>query len=103
MADIPTSLQEAAMKLSIKAFAWTIAVLWGGALFVVGILNLVWPSYGGAFLGMLKSIYPGYAAMSGFAGVIVGTLYALLDGGICGCLMAWIYNKLVASEGTPAA
>lgn len=85
------------MKLSVKALAWTGATVWGGCLFLMGILNLMFPRYGVAMLDMLRSIYPGYGAMSGFAGVIVGTLYALLDGAICGALLAWLYNRFAAS------
>ncbi len=32
------------------------------------------------------------AGWGGFAGVIVGTLYALLDGAIAGAILAWVYN-----------
>jgi hypothetical protein len=80
------------MKLSAKAMAWTMAVLWGGCVFLAGILNLIFPSYAVSFLDMVKSIYPGYGHVWGFWGVIVGTLYALLDGAICGWLLGWLYN-----------
>lgn len=90
------------MKLSVKGLAWTGAVLWGGCVFLMGILNLMFPRYGVAMLDMIRSIYPGYGAMSGFAGVIVGTLYALLDGAICGALLAWLYNQF-AKSGTSAS
>ena len=38
------------------------------------------------------SIYPGYHGPAGFGSVIVVTLYALLDGLVCGALFAWLYN-----------
>jgi hypothetical protein len=91
------------VKLSTKALAWTAAVLWGATVFVVGILNLIWPSYAAAFLDMVKSIYPGYGAMSGFLAVIVGTLYALVDGAICGALFGWLYNMFAQPSSAPAA
>jgi hypothetical protein len=102
MGRIRNNPQEGAMKLSIKGMAWTSAVLWAACLFLTGILNLIFPSYGGSILNFAKSIYPGYAAMSGFVGVIVGTIYALVDGLICGAIFAWLYNKL-AGTAAPAA
>ena len=93
------------MKLSVKGLALASAVLWGAALFLTGILNLIFPKYGVAMLDLMRSIYPGYAAMSGFLGVIVGTLYALVDGAICGALLAWLYNTFTkpGAAPTPAA
>jgi len=47
------------MKLSIRALVITAAILWGGGVFFCGILNLIWPAYGVAFLQLVSSIYPG--------------------------------------------
>ncbi len=91
------------MKLSVRGLSWTGAVLWGGCLFLTGILNLMFPKYGVAMLDMMRSVYPGYAAVSGFGGVIVGTLYAIVDGAICGALLAWFYNLFVKAGVAPAA
>ncbi len=91
------------MKLSVKGLAWTGAVLWGGCLFLTGILNLIFPKYGVAMLEMTRSVYPGYAAMSGLAGVIVGTLYAVVDGAVCGALLAWLYNLFAKAGAAPTA
>ena len=91
------------MQLSVKGLAWTGAVLWGLAVFLTGVLNLIFPSYGVAMLDMVRSIYPGYGATAGFVGVIVGTLYAALDGAVCGALLAWLYNRFAKSSGAPTA
>lgn len=80
------------MKLSWKRLAFAVGVAWGGCVMLIGLLNLIWPSYGGAALDIARSIYPGYANTMGFGGVIVGTLYALLDGAIAGSIFAWLYN-----------
>ncbi|UCD28877.1 MAG: hypothetical protein JSV03_17675 [Planctomycetota bacterium] len=80
------------MKLNVKAMAISIALVWGGAVFLVGLTNLIWPSYGGAFLELVASVYPGYKATASIADVIVGTLYALLDGLVAGLIFAWVYN-----------
>ena len=81
------------MKLSIKALALSFGIIWGAAIFLVGIAHLIWPGYGTAFLGLVDSIYPGYD-VGGFGSVIVGTLYGLVDGAIGGAVLAWLYNKL---------
>ena len=38
------------MKLNLKAMTVAVAVLWAGAVFIVGVANLIWPAYGKAFL-----------------------------------------------------
>ena len=85
------------MKLSIKGMALTSAILWGAAVFLTALLNRFFAGYGNAFLQMVSSIYPGYH-VGGMKMGIVGTLYAALDGAICGALFAWIYNKFAGSD-----
>ncbi len=82
------------MKLSLKAVTLTAAIVWGLALFLVGMGNLLWPPYGKEFLEVMSSIYPGYKQQATFGDVIVGTLYAVVDGAIGGFITAWIYNSL---------
>lgn len=82
------------MKLSIKALTYACAIVWGLAVLLVGVANLLWPPYGAAFLGLVSSIYPGYKAVANLANVVVGTLYALVDGAIGGAVFAWIYNQI---------
>ncbi len=80
-------------KLDIRAFAIAFAILWSLAAFFVGIFNLIWPPYGAAFLEMLAAVYPGYKMQPGIWGLIVVTLYALLDGAVAGAIFAWLYNR----------
>ncbi|MDA2934369.1 hypothetical protein MYX82_08495 [Acidobacteria bacterium AH-259-D05] len=80
------------MKLNIKAVSLTVAIFWGGSILLVGLANLIWTGYGVAFLEMVASIYPGYQATPSFGEVIVGTIYGLVDGFICGLIVAWLYN-----------
>jgi hypothetical protein len=82
------------MKLNVKALALTAGILWAACFFVTGVANLLWPTYGAAFLTLGASIYPGYHGPTGFGSVIVVTLYALLDGSVCGAVFAWLYNTL---------
>jgi hypothetical protein len=80
------------MRLSVKALTYTAAILWGFCFLFVGAANLIWPPYGAAFLDLMSSVYPGYRPAAGIGNVIVGTLYATLDGAVGGALFAWIYN-----------
>jgi len=82
------------MKFSIKALALTTGSLWALSVLLLGLINLMWPSYGTSAIGLLQSLYPGYAHTSGFVGVIVGTLYAGIDGAIAGAVFAWLYNRV---------
>ena len=83
------------MQLSAKSLALTCGLLWGGAVLLVALANLVWPSYGVQFLQVIASVYPGYSGTAFLGQVIVGTLYAFADGLIGGWIFAWLYNRLV--------
>jgi hypothetical protein len=80
------------MRVSVSALALTLGVFWGAAMLIVALANLIWPGYGRAFLDLAASIYPGYRPGSGLGSVVVGTLYALVDGAVGGAVVAWIYN-----------
>lgn len=87
------------MSLNLKALTLTAAVLWGGCFLLVGLANLIWPSYGAAWLQLGASIYPGYHGPAGFGSVIVVTIYAALDGAVAGALFAWVYNVFAGGTG----
>jgi len=80
------------MKFNIKALALASAILWGLAMLVMGLANLIWGSYG-QFLQIMSSVYPGYHATRSIAEVIVGTLYGAGDGLVGGAVFAWLYNQ----------
>jgi hypothetical protein len=50
------------MKINVKALTLTGGILWGAAVFLAGIANLIWPGYAATFLEVMASIYPGYEA-----------------------------------------
>jgi hypothetical protein len=89
------------MKLNLKALVLTAGLVWAGAVLMVGVTNLIWPGYGNTFLQLVASIYPGYDATRSVGAVIVGTLYALVDGAIFGLVVGWLYN-LFLSKASPA-
>jgi hypothetical protein len=82
------------MRLHITALSLTAGFIWGASVLLVALANLIWPSYGNAFLEFAASIYPGYHPGAGFGSVISGTLYGFVDGTVGGALFAWIYNLL---------
>ena len=86
------------MKLSVKGLALASAALWGGVVFLVAVANLIWPDYGDAFLELVRSVYPGYGGTEGVAGILVGTLYGVVDGLVAGAVFAWIYNHFAALD-----
>src|SRR5262249_9441976 len=56
------------------------------------LLNLLLRPYGGAYLALLTSFYPGYDPLRLPLGLIVGTLYSLVAGALAGLLFGWLYN-----------
>ena len=89
---------EEEMKLNLKALTVAFGILWAAAVLVVGLANLISSEYGKPFLVMLASIYPGYHASGSFGDVIVGTVYALVDGAIFGLILGWLYNFAVGGK-----
>ena len=80
------------MRFSLKALAVVAALLWGGGVLFVGLVNLAAPSYGTIFLQCVSSVYPGFHNSRTFIDVLVGTGYALVDGAVAGLLFGWLYN-----------
>jgi hypothetical protein len=82
------------VKFNTKALALASAILWGLAMLVMGLANLIWGNYGQQFLQTMSSVYPGYHPTRSFAEVAVGTLYGVVDGLIGGAVFAWFYNQV---------
>ncbi len=80
------------MRLSLKGLAIASGLLWGGCILLLGLINLVAPTYGATFLQTISSIYPGYHATRSLGDVVVGTCYAFVDGALGGLLLALLYN-----------
>lgn len=87
------------MRLCVRTMAITIGVLWAVAFFLIAGAQQVWPTYGVPFLELMDSLYPGYAP-GGFGSVIMGSLYALVDGAIGGAVFAWLYNRVLGPRET---
>ena len=48
------------MRINVIALSATAALFWSAAILVVASANLIWPTYGRAFLELAASMYPGY-------------------------------------------
>jgi len=86
------------MRLSIKAMAIAGGLLWGGGILFVGFLNLIFPSYGTSFIQMASSVYPWFRDTRSIANVLIGTIDGLIDGGVAGLLLAWLYNAFCGAR-----
>lgn len=82
------------MKLSTMALASTCALVWGGCVLLVGLVHLVTPTYGTAFLAWISSVYPGFHGSETFADLLVGTAEAVFDGLIGGLVFGALYNAI---------
>ena len=83
------------MRLSIKGTAIAAGILWGGAILLVGLINLARPAYGMTFLTMMTSVYPWFHSSHTVASVVIGTIDGLIDGAIAGCLFGWLYDRML--------
>jgi hypothetical protein len=84
------------MKLSLNAMIIAGALYKTAVFLFISVMNLILRPYGGAYLAMLTSLYPGYDPVSVPVALIVGTLYSLLAGGLAGLLFGWLYNLFAA-------
>jgi len=80
------------MKPSLKAMTLSAALLWGGAMLLVGLLHIAVPSYGGEFLRAMSSVYPGADTAPTLGRVLIGTVYGLVDGAVAGLIFSWLYH-----------
>ena len=79
-------------KLSVRGLAVAGGIFWGTSVLIVGLLNLIVPTYGLTFLWLASSVYPGYKADPSLISVLIGTAYAVVDGCVGGAVFAWLYN-----------
>ena len=82
------------LQLSLKATAIAAGLVWGGAILIVGLINLADPSYGMSFIQMMSSVYPWCHAARSIENVIIGTVDGLIDGAIAGLIFALLYNAV---------
>lgn len=100
MAGLNKKSQEVKRKLNIKGFVLATAKIFGAVVFLTGLANLIWPAYANAFLQIMASVYPGYDASGSFGDLVIGSLYAFLDGAVVGLVFSWLYNFLLGKLST---
>lgn len=88
------------MKPSVKGLTFTCALLWGGCMLVVGLINLADPAYGQEFLRMMSSVYPGADTTRTIGRVILGCIYGFVDGAIAGWLFAMLFRAFASPNET---
>lgn len=76
-------------RLSPLALGLSLGVLWALSVILIALLNMTL-GYGVGFISTVGSVYVGYAASMG--GILIGAVFALIDGIIGGVLIAWLYN-----------
>lgn len=79
------------MKLNIKAFALTCAIVWGLGLFLLTWWFIAFDGATGQPT-FISKIYRGYTISA--IGSVIGLVYAFFDALIGGALFAWLYNKM---------
>ena len=80
------------MKLSLRSVIFAGALLKGLFFLFVSLLNAILPPFGGAYLAMLMSLYPGYNPVEVPVSIVIGLLYAIISGGVAGAVFGWLYN-----------
>ena len=80
------------MKLDLKAFSLTCALIWGVGLFVVTWWIILFEGISGdpTIVGM---VYRGYSISP--LGSVLGLVWGFVDGMIGGLIFAWLYNRLL--------
>ncbi|MCF7790407.1 MAG: bacteriophage holin [Victivallales bacterium] len=81
------------MKLNVKAFAITCALIWGVGLFLVTWWIMFFDGATGE-VTLIGKIYRGYSITP--AGSLIGLIWAFFDGAVGGAVFAWIYNKIAS-------
>jgi hypothetical protein len=82
------------LRLSLLATAIAAGLVWGGAILLVGLINLADPSYGMNFIQLTSSVYPWFHTSHSIWNVIIGTVDGLIDGAIAGLIFALLYNAV---------
>lgn len=80
------------MKLSIKAMIIAGALFKAIVFLFISLMNLLLRPYGGAYLALLSSVYPGYDPINVPIALILGTIYSLIAGALAGLLFGYLYN-----------
>jgi hypothetical protein len=89
-------VRKMAQKLDMKAAIIAMTVLWGGYVFLLGLLtsfgvdNIIWFTRNA--VAEISAIYPGFAPT--IAGAFIGGIQAVVCAIVGTGIFVWLYNKL---------
>ena len=66
------------MRLSVRGMTIAAGLLWGAAILCVGLIHMADPGYGGNFLQLTSSVYPGFHSAGTAGSLAIGTIEGLL-------------------------
>jgi hypothetical protein len=91
------------MRLSVKGLMFASGIGWGLIVLIVGVLNMIFKGagYGGAYLAPVASLFVWYDASGKVVDLIIGIVWALVVGGVCGIVFALLYNAFVGKKAAP--
>lgn len=95
MAVVHTAM--ATERLDSRALGLACGLLWSGGVVVLGITARV--GWGDRWQRLLADVYRGYDESA--SGLVVGGLWAFLDGFTGGVLLGWLYNRLRRPDAEP--
>jgi len=75
--------------LNIKAFALACGIFWAVSVVLFAFLAAT-TGICQAFVDLMANCYPGYGAT--LQGALIGAVWALADGLVCGAIFSWLYN-----------
>jgi len=78
-------------KLDAIALGLALGIIWGSAMFLLGLMNMG-SSWGSGIMHGMATLYIGYKAT--IPGSIIGGLWGFFDAGLAGVVIAWLYNKI---------
>lgn len=80
-------------QMCLCRLALAVGLTWGLGCFLVGVATIYAETYGRRFVGVMGSIYPGYAAGT-WSGAGLGLLWGAMDGFFAVLVVAIIYRLL---------
>ena len=80
------------MKLNVKAFALTAAILLGVASFLLTLLSVL-TGFAKEFFDIIAPFHPGYS--HSFLGALISAFWMFIYGYILGAVFTLLYNSLV--------
>lgn len=80
------------MRLNVKAFALTTAILSGGGSFVLNLLSVL-TGFAKEFFDLIAPFHPGYTHT--LLGALISTFWMFIYGYVFGAVFVLIYNSLI--------